>query len=80
LGEAQSALPLRKDVCLFFYIIVRDEVDMADQGNRPHRTTKEKKPHTGDKNPKAFAFNAPGRLQKTAARSHDVRELVAILH
>jgi hypothetical protein len=74
LGEAQSALPLRKDDG-FCYITVREEVDMADQGNRPHRTTKEKKPHTGDKNPKAFAFNAPGRLQKTAARSHDVHYL-----
>lgn len=48
---------------------------MADQGNRPHRTTKEKKAHTGGPNPKAFAYAAPGRLQKTAARSHDVRYL-----
>ncbi|KAH4052658.1 hypothetical protein HBH49_104510 [Parastagonospora nodorum] len=47
---------------------------MADQGNRPHRTTKEKKAHTGGPNPKAFAYAAPGRLQKTAARSHDVKE------
>jgi hypothetical protein len=49
---------------------------MADQGNRPHRTTKEKKPHTGGPNPKAFAFATPGRLQKTAARSHDVCRLL----
>ncbi|KAF2034282.1 DUF663-domain-containing protein [Setomelanomma holmii] len=47
---------------------------MADQGNRPHRTTKTKKAHSGGPNPKAFAFSAPGRLQKTAARSHDVKE------
>ncbi|CAI6334080.1 unnamed protein product [Periconia digitata] len=48
---------------------------MADeQANRPHRKSKEKKKHTGDKNPKAFAFNAPGRLQKEAKRSHDVKE------
>jgi hypothetical protein len=25
-----------------------------------------------DRNPKAFSFANPGRLQKTAARSHDV--------
>jgi hypothetical protein len=52
---------------------------MADQGNRPHRETKAKKAHTGGPNPKAFAFSAPGRLQKTAARSHDVRHC-AYLH
>jgi len=45
---------------------------MEDQSNRPHRPVKEKKAHTGDKNPKAFAFNAPGKLQKQARRSHDV--------
>jgi hypothetical protein len=45
---------------------------MEDQSNRPHRKVKDKKAHTGDKNPKAFAFSAPGRLQKQAARSHDV--------
>jgi ribosome biogenesis protein BMS1 len=46
-----------------------------EQGHRPHRTTKEKKKHTpGQPNPKAFAVSAPGRLQKQAARSHDVRE------
>jgi ribosome biogenesis protein BMS1 len=45
---------------------------MEDQSNRPHRKVKEKKAHTGDKNPKAFAFSAPGRLQKQARRSHDV--------
>ncbi|KAF2136755.1 uncharacterized protein K452DRAFT_279441 [Aplosporella prunicola CBS 121167] len=48
---------------------------MADQANRPHRAKKEKKkPATGGTNPKAFAFAAPGRLQKQAARSHDVKE------
>ncbi|KAF1994293.1 DUF663-domain-containing protein [Amniculicola lignicola CBS 123094] len=47
---------------------------MADQTNRAHRKTKEKKPHTGERNPKAFAFSTPGRLQKQAARSHDVKE------
>jgi hypothetical protein len=45
----------------------------ADQSNRPHRKTKEKKAaHSGAPNPKAFAFATPGRLQKQAARSHDV--------
>ncbi|KAH7084205.1 hypothetical protein FB567DRAFT_528580 [Paraphoma chrysanthemicola] len=47
---------------------------MADQGNRPHRAPKAKKAHSGGPNPKAFAFATPGRLQKTAARSHDVKE------
>ncbi|KAL8837244.1 MAG: hypothetical protein Q9170_002617 [Blastenia crenularia] len=47
---------------------------MDDQANRPHRKTKVKKKHTGDKNPKAFAYANPGRLQKQAARSHDVKE------
>ncbi|KAH7071917.1 hypothetical protein BKA63DRAFT_473828 [Paraphoma chrysanthemicola] len=47
---------------------------MADQANRPHRAPKAKKAHSGGPNPKAFAFSAPGRLQKTAARSHDVKE------
>ncbi|EMD62274.1 hypothetical protein COCSADRAFT_342480 [Bipolaris sorokiniana ND90Pr] len=48
---------------------------MADQqSNRPHRPKKEKKPHTGDRNPKAFAFAAPGRLKKQAARSSEVKE------
>ena len=46
---------------------------MADaQSNRPHRPKKEKKPHTGDKNPKAFAFSAPGKLKRNAARSTEV--------
>ncbi|KAL8805255.1 MAG: hypothetical protein Q9200_005487 [Gallowayella weberi] len=47
---------------------------MDDQANRPHRKTKVKKKHTGDKNPKAFAYANPGKLQKQAARSHDVKE------
>ncbi|KAI9709028.1 MAG: hypothetical protein M1812_007784 [Candelaria pacifica] len=47
---------------------------MEDQANRPHRKTKEKKKHTGGPNPKAFAFARPGKLQKQAARSHDVKE------
>ncbi|KAL8923372.1 MAG: hypothetical protein Q9208_004642 [Pyrenodesmia sp. 3 TL-2023] len=47
---------------------------MDDQANRPHRPAKVKKKHTGDKNPKAFAFANPGKLQKQAARSHDVKE------
>ncbi|KAG9653752.1 DUF663-domain-containing protein, partial [Aureobasidium melanogenum] len=46
-----------------------------NQTNRPHRATKEKKaPTTGERNPKAFAFARPGKLQKQAARSHDVKE------
>ncbi|KAI1552313.1 BMS1 GTP-binding protein required for 40S ribosome biogenesis [Pyrenophora tritici-repentis] len=48
---------------------------MADtQSNRPHRPKKEKKPHSGDKNPKAFAYAAPGKLKRQAARSTEVKE------
>ncbi|KAI4243205.1 MAG: hypothetical protein L6R40_003573 [Gallowayella cf. fulva] len=47
---------------------------MDDQANRPHRKTKVKKKHTGDGNPKAFAYAHPGKLQKQATRSHDVKE------
>ncbi|KAJ9666897.1 Glycoside hydrolase 2 (Mannanase, beta-galactosidase) [Coniosporium apollinis] len=47
---------------------------MSDQANRPHRKAKPEKKSTGGPNPKAFAFAKPGRLQKQAARSHDVRE------
>lgn len=48
--------------------------DMEDQANRPHRKTKEKKKHTGDRNPKAFGYANPGRLAKQAVRSHDIKE------
>ncbi|PQE28705.1 hypothetical protein CJF32_00003905 [Rutstroemia sp. NJR-2017a WRK4] len=47
---------------------------MEDQKNRPHRASKEKKKQQGDRNPKAFSFANPGRLAKTAARSHDIKE------
>ncbi|CAF9926780.1 Glycoside hydrolase 2 (Mannanase, beta-galactosidase) [Imshaugia aleurites] len=47
---------------------------MEDQANRPHRKTKEKKKHTGDRNPKAFGYANPGRLAKQAVRSHDIKE------
>ncbi|KAL6719963.1 Glycoside hydrolase 2 (Mannanase, beta-galactosidase) [Lecanora helva] len=47
---------------------------MEDQTNRAHRKTKEKKKHTGDRNPKAFAYANPGRLAKQAVRSHDLKE------
>ncbi|KAL2040359.1 hypothetical protein N7G274_006802 [Stereocaulon virgatum] len=47
---------------------------MEDQANRPHRKTKEKKKHTGDRNPKAFGYANPGRLAKAAVRSHDIKE------
>ncbi|EDN10181.1 ribosome biogenesis protein BMS1 [Histoplasma mississippiense (nom. inval.)] len=49
---------------------------MEDQTNRPHRKSKEKKKKNRDQagaNPKAFAVAHAGRLQKQAARSHDVR-------
>ncbi|CCX31790.1 hypothetical protein FPQ18DRAFT_274378 [Pyronema domesticum] len=44
-----------------------------DQSNRAHRPAKEKKKFSGQ-NPKAFAYANPGKLQKQATRSHDVRE------
>ncbi|KAI0152260.1 DUF663-domain-containing protein [Hypoxylon sp. NC0597] len=47
---------------------------MEQQTHKPHRKSKEKKKHTGDHNPKAFAFSRPGKLQRAAARSHDVKE------
>ncbi|KAH6607416.1 hypothetical protein Trco_003729 [Trichoderma cornu-damae] len=53
---------------------------MEDQAHKPHRKSKEKKKHTGaltrvaDKNPKAFAFSNPGKLQRQAARSSDIKE------
>ncbi|KAL1614427.1 Glycoside hydrolase 2 (Mannanase, beta-galactosidase) [Diplodia seriata] len=47
---------------------------MSEQTNKPHRTGKEKKKPTGGTNPKAFAFANPGKLQKQAARSHDIKE------
>ena len=46
-----------------------------DQNHRAHRPAKLKKQKdTGQPNPKAFAFSAPGRLAKQASRSQDVRE------
>ncbi|KAI1083653.1 DUF663-domain-containing protein [Whalleya microplaca] len=49
---------------------------MDDQSHKPHRKSKEKKKqqHTGDHNPKAFAFSNPGKLHRAAARSHDIKE------
>ncbi|KAK5998445.1 Ribosome biogenesis protein bms1 [Cladobotryum mycophilum] len=50
---------------------------MEDQTHKPHRKSKEKKgkeKHTGDRNPKAFAFSKPGKLQRQAARSSDIKE------
>lgn len=47
------------------------------QSNKPHRATKDtktakKKLHTNGHNAKAFAVNAPGKLQRQALRSSDV--------
>ncbi|KAF9870091.1 AARP2CN domain-containing protein [Colletotrichum karsti] len=47
---------------------------MEDQVHKPHRKAKEKKGHTGDRNPKAFTFSNPGKLLKSAARSSDIKE------
>ncbi|KAJ9148888.1 Ribosome biogenesis protein bms1 [Pleurostoma richardsiae] len=46
---------------------------MDDQVHKPHRKSKEKKGHSGP-NPKAFSFSNPGKLQRAAARSHDIKE------
>ncbi|PNP51955.1 hypothetical protein THARTR1_07164 [Trichoderma harzianum] len=50
---------------------------MEDQAHKPHRKSKEKKKHTGGKSflgIGAFAFSKPGKLQKQAARSSDIKE------
>ncbi|PTB80279.1 DUF663-domain-containing protein [Trichoderma longibrachiatum ATCC 18648] len=47
---------------------------MEDQTHKPHRKSKEKKQQSGDRNPKAFAFARPGKLQRQAARSSDIKE------
>lgn len=49
------------------------------QSNKPHRAAKDgktakKKLHTNGNNAKAFAVNAPGKLQRQALRSSDVCE------
>ncbi|EON97708.1 putative gtp binding protein bms1 protein [Phaeoacremonium minimum UCRPA7] len=46
---------------------------MDDSAHKPHRKPKEKKKHSGP-NPKAFAVSNPGKLQRQAARSHDIKE------
>ncbi|KAB8297788.1 hypothetical protein EYC80_001587 [Monilinia laxa] len=50
------------------------KITKSEQKNRPHRAPKEKKKQTGERNPKAFSFANPGRLAKSAARSHDIKE------
>jgi ribosome biogenesis protein BMS1 len=51
----------------------------SQQTNKPHRSAKDdsgkkkKKLHANGQNAKAFAVSAPGRLQRQAMRSHDVR-------
>ena len=47
---------------------------MSEQVHKAHRAKKEKKTPTSGRNPKAFAYAAPGRVQKQAARSHDIKE------
>ena len=50
------------------------QVNMSEQVHKPHRAKKEKKTSTSGRNPKAFAYAGPGRAQKQATRSHDVKE------
>ena len=46
-----------------------------DQSHTAHRPAKkEKAKNSGQPNPKAFAFNAPGKLAKNAKRSGDVKQ------
>ncbi|KAJ4164631.1 hypothetical protein LMH87_006295 [Akanthomyces muscarius] len=46
-----------------------------EQLHKPHRKSKEKKQQsTAERNPKAFAFARPGKLQRQAARSSDIKE------
>ncbi|KAK6200370.1 uncharacterized protein RJT21DRAFT_121270 [Scheffersomyces amazonensis] len=51
----------------------------SQQSNKPHRggtakTTAKKKLHQNGQNKKAFAVNAPRKLERMARRSHDVNE------
>lgn len=52
----------------------RTTFNMDDQSHKPHRKAKEKKQHTGERNPKAFAVSNPGKLARQAARSQDIKE------
>ncbi|EGX92923.1 ribosome biogenesis protein (Bms1), putative [Cordyceps militaris CM01] len=49
-----------------------------EQLHKPHRKSKERKEKkeksAGERNPKAFAFARPGKLQRAAARSSDIKE------
>ncbi|KAL5594371.1 hypothetical protein BROUX41_001306 [Berkeleyomyces rouxiae] len=46
-----------------------------DQLHKPHRKSKDKKkPASGERNPKAFTYANAGRLNRAAARSHDIKE------
>lgn len=52
-------------------------MDQQQQSNKPHRASKEgqtakKKLHSNGNNAKAFAVNAPGKLQRQAMQSSDV--------
>ena len=52
-------------------------MDVQQQSNKPHRASKsdntaKKKLHVNGNNAKAFAVNAPGKLQRQAMRSSDV--------
>ncbi|KAI9737828.1 MAG: Glycoside hydrolase 2 (Mannanase, beta-galactosidase) [Cirrosporium novae-zelandiae] len=48
---------------------------MDDQKHKAHhKKKKERKEPSGGQNPKAFAFAGPGRLQKQAGRSGDIKE------
>jgi ribosome biogenesis protein BMS1 len=54
-------------------------MDGTQQSNKPHRggttkTTAKKKLHQNGQNKKAFAVNAPRKLERQARRSHDVNE------
>lgn len=48
--------------------------EQAHTAHRPSKAKSKKKHDSSQPNPKAFAFSAPGRLQKQGARSHDIKE------
>lgn len=67
-----------------FYIFLQDkgasvDMDNGQQSNKAHRggtqkTTAKKKLHQNGQNVKAFAVNAPRKLERMARRTHDVNE------
>ena len=80
IGRELFLFPLQNIICgtldLSFHCVAAgsNTSRMEDQANRPHRKSKAKNKSTSGSNPKAFAFAAPGRLKRDAARSSEIKE------